>query len=330
MRRDATINALFYNLHTGQVEDFTGRGLQDLADGVLRTPLAALQTFHDDPLRVLRLVRFAARYNFTLDAEAAEAARDPDIQLALRTKISHERVGVEVDKMLQASHPEKGLSLLNELGLVATVFDAPPIDPSTYASLLALARALDVSSICRFADCERYLFWLTVALLPWGSYSGQIGKRLVNMPAAIVRERLKLSAALTDQVQGVFTQLPLSFPSIDASRSEIAFAVRQRGSAWRVCLALQIIQNHLRRGASQLEDDEIAPFRTMVDTIDARGLAQAYTIKPLLDGKTLQREGLATPGPGMKEALDIVLRWQFDHPEATTDMCIAAMRKAMR
>ena len=58
MRRDATINALFYNLHTEEVEDFTG-GLKDLASKTIRTPMNPETTFIDDPLRILRLIRFA-------------------------------------------------------------------------------------------------------------------------------------------------------------------------------------------------------------------------------------------------------------------------------
>ena len=61
MRRDLTINALFYNVNDGQVEDFTGRGLHDLANRVVDTPLDPLVTLKDDPLRSLRAVRFAAR-----------------------------------------------------------------------------------------------------------------------------------------------------------------------------------------------------------------------------------------------------------------------------
>src|SRR5690606_4136775 len=49
MRRDATVNALFYNLNTSEIEDFTGKGLEDLEKGILRTPLSPSETFHDDP-----------------------------------------------------------------------------------------------------------------------------------------------------------------------------------------------------------------------------------------------------------------------------------------
>jgi tRNA nucleotidyltransferase (CCA-adding enzyme) len=67
MRRDATINAMFYNLNTSSVEDLTRRGLDDLKNGLIRTPLEPVETFTDDPLRVLRLIRFAARFGYEID-----------------------------------------------------------------------------------------------------------------------------------------------------------------------------------------------------------------------------------------------------------------------
>jgi len=58
-RRDLTINALFFNITQQQIEDYTGRGLKDLKRGYIRTPLEPRQTFLDDPLRILRTIRFA-------------------------------------------------------------------------------------------------------------------------------------------------------------------------------------------------------------------------------------------------------------------------------
>ncbi|XP_016185515.1 CCA tRNA nucleotidyltransferase, mitochondrial isoform X2 [Arachis ipaensis] len=57
-RRDLTINSLFYNIHTDSVEDFTKRGISDLKSGRIVTPLPPKATFLDDPLRVLRAIRF--------------------------------------------------------------------------------------------------------------------------------------------------------------------------------------------------------------------------------------------------------------------------------
>lgn len=101
LRRDATVNALFYNLSTCEVEDLTGSGLQDMERRVLKTPLAPLQTFKDDPLRVLRAIRFASRLNYEIAAEDESAMSDRCIKDALKLKISRERVGVEVTKMLK-------------------------------------------------------------------------------------------------------------------------------------------------------------------------------------------------------------------------------------
>ncbi|MBE3041041.1 CCA tRNA nucleotidyltransferase [Candidatus Bathyarchaeota archaeon] len=103
IRRDATVNAMFYNLHTGQVEDFVG-GLADMEARLIRTPLEPLQTFTDDPLRVLRLVRFASRLGFSIDPGTEQVMSDSRVLESLKIKISRERVGIEMEKMLQGGH----------------------------------------------------------------------------------------------------------------------------------------------------------------------------------------------------------------------------------
>ncbi|KAI9144666.1 hypothetical protein BKA69DRAFT_1025447 [Paraphysoderma sedebokerense] len=121
LRRDCTINALFYNIHTNAIEDYTNHGLSDLSNHVIRTPLPAFQTFDDDPLRILRVVRFASRFGFRLVDEICNSVGDPKIQVrhhvsschtihrssirffkgALISKISKERIGTELNKMLK-------------------------------------------------------------------------------------------------------------------------------------------------------------------------------------------------------------------------------------
>lgn len=112
-RRDATVNALFYNIHTDQVEDFVG-GLDDMQAKIIRTPMEPFQTFTDDPLRVLRLIRFASRLGFAIEPSVQEAMGNERVLQALRAKISRERVGVEVEKMLKG----KCLTVYAAIGLV--------------------------------------------------------------------------------------------------------------------------------------------------------------------------------------------------------------------
>lgn len=122
LRRDATLNALFYNLNVDKIEDFTKKGLDDLKNGVLRTPLPPLQTFLDDPLRVLRLIRFASRFDFTFENATLEAMKDPSLRSTLVNKISRERVGVEVEKILKSQNPEYGFRILSHVGLNESIF----------------------------------------------------------------------------------------------------------------------------------------------------------------------------------------------------------------
>ncbi|OQR84231.1 tRNA nucleotidyltransferase [Achlya hypogyna] len=139
LRRDITINALFYNLSTRKIEDFTGQGLADLAAKCVRTPLPPLATFLDDPLRVLRAVRFACHYGFSLDAALLEAARDPRVQDALAKKVSRERVGIEVRKMLAGGAPQRAVAVLSELRLWPIVL--PRLTPPGPAAVDAVAFA---------------------------------------------------------------------------------------------------------------------------------------------------------------------------------------------
>ncbi|KAJ0234560.1 Poly A polymerase [Hirschfeldia incana] len=124
-RRDLTMNSLFYNLHTGLVEDFTGRGINDLKCGRIATPLPARVSFMDDPLRVLRAIRFGARFGFTLDEEVKEAASSEELKVALAVKISKERIGNEIDLMISGNDPVQAVTYLLDLKLFGLVFALP-------------------------------------------------------------------------------------------------------------------------------------------------------------------------------------------------------------
>ncbi|XP_047057792.1 CCA tRNA nucleotidyltransferase, mitochondrial-like [Lolium rigidum] len=125
LRRDLTINSLFYNITTKSLEDLTGRGHQDLKNGLIATPSPAKATFLDDPLRVLRAIRFAARFSFTLAEDLRKAASDEEVKSGLRTKISRERIGIEVDHMMSGKDPVNAMCYIRDLGLFYVVFEFP-------------------------------------------------------------------------------------------------------------------------------------------------------------------------------------------------------------
>lgn len=128
-RRDLTINALFYNVHTGRVEDETGMGLCDLQNKVIRTPLSPLETWADDPLRILRSVRFASKFGFSLHADqidCLQSSQGTQVKDALASSIRRERFGIEVDKIMRGPRPVLALENLHRLGLWSILFLPPP------------------------------------------------------------------------------------------------------------------------------------------------------------------------------------------------------------
>ena len=119
-RRDFTINAMAVCLNAdrfGQLVDpFDGIG--DLEDGIVRTPLDPDITFSDDPLRMLRCVRFATQLGFYIDDDTLEALKRNADRLKI---ISGERIQEELNKIILSSHPSKGFYYLRESGLLDLV-----------------------------------------------------------------------------------------------------------------------------------------------------------------------------------------------------------------
>ncbi|MHB8509536.1 MAG: CCA tRNA nucleotidyltransferase [Candidatus Dormibacteria bacterium] len=117
-RRDFTCNTLLAD-YTGNVLDVTGRGLEDIAARVLRTPLPAAATLSEDPLRMVRAVRFAATLGFTMDAALPSAMTEVMPRLRPGDVVSVERIRDEIRKMLLSPHPGVAVRLLHDTGMLA-------------------------------------------------------------------------------------------------------------------------------------------------------------------------------------------------------------------
>ena len=115
LRRDFTINTLLQNLHTGEILDLTGRGMSDIHEGIIRTPTDPEITFEDDPLRMLRAIRFAARFGFRISDETWQAILDKAHRLEI---ISAERIRDEFSKMLMTPGRTKAIEMLKETRLL--------------------------------------------------------------------------------------------------------------------------------------------------------------------------------------------------------------------
>lgn len=117
LRRDFTINAMAFSL---QKEDFGAlvdpfNGIQDLNNGIIRTPLDPDTTYSDDPLRMIRAIRFATQLNFKIVDESIESMKRMRGRMSI---LSKERISDELTKILKAPKPSIGFYLLQQTGLL--------------------------------------------------------------------------------------------------------------------------------------------------------------------------------------------------------------------
>ncbi|MEY3084342.1 MAG: hypothetical protein RL037_522 [Bacteroidota bacterium] len=121
LRRDFTVNALALNLSKSSYGELIDpfNGIHDLEKGIITTPTNPNITFSDDPLRMLRAIRFATRLNFSIDINCLESIRTNSERIGI---VSKERISEELNKMILTDTPSRAFKLLKSTMLLPLVF----------------------------------------------------------------------------------------------------------------------------------------------------------------------------------------------------------------
>lgn len=121
MRRDFTVNALAFSLNSSNFGTLLDpfKGMSDLQNGILRTPLDPIITYSDDPLRMMRAIRFASQLKFQISTSSISAIFEQKERIGI---VSMERITVELNKILLSEKPSRGLYLMKQTGLLSIVF----------------------------------------------------------------------------------------------------------------------------------------------------------------------------------------------------------------
>jgi putative nucleotidyltransferase with HDIG domain len=326
LRRDFTINGLLLDPITNEVLDFVG-GREDLKAGIVRTIGNPEHRFGEDKLRMLRAVRFAARFEYALDPATLAAIQGLAGQI---DQVSRERVREELTKMLTEGSAKRAFELLDQSGLLKEVLpeisamqgvEQPPQfhpEGDVFVHTLLLLEKLP-------AGCSR--------TLAWGALLHDVGK-----PATFrVADRIRFDGHVEVGVK----------MAADICR-------RLRFSNDDTDQILALVENHMRFGVvRQMKEATLKKFLRLaefdehlelhrIDCLSSHGLLDAYEYArekqqelpleairpaPLITGRDLIEAGYV-PGPRFKEILEAVEDAQLEGRLASSETAMEFVKRA--
>ena len=348
LRRDFTINTLAISINKntfGELKTITS-GLEDLKNKIIRTPVDGDKTFSDDPLRMLRAVRFATQLAFTIEQGTFEAIKRQRERIRI---ISYERIRDEINKILLSPKPSIGFILLSECGLLGLIM---PFIENLRGKL----------QIGRFSHKDIFDHTLQVLdnvannagslLLRWTALLHDVAKpqtkRFDNIHGFSFHGHEELGARM---VRDIFTTFklskvssqyvaklvrlhlrPIAIAQDDVSDSGVRRLVADAGEGFKdlmtLCRADITSHNHVK----------IAKYLDNFDKVEAKVkdiLAKDYirTLQPVLTGEMIMKELNLPPGPtvGMikKQLKEAILNGSVNNTlQELHDYMIAIIKKS--
>ena len=255
LRRDFTINGMFFDPIEEKVIDYVG-GRQDLAAGIIRAIGNPVERFTEDHLRMLRAVRFAARFDYQIEPDTFRAICDHSAKIK---KISAERIAAELEKIL--THPNRllGMQMTQSSGLLQHIF---PHDPAKFTDGINL-----------------------LAELPNADFALALAALLINFdtkPVQKICRHLKLSNDVRKKTSWLLDSLPLLLDALPLTKGRLKLWLANEYFDDLLTLAYA-----RARQASAPTD----PLDRLTEQITDLG-DEPVTPTPLLDGNELMALGI--------------------------------------
>lgn len=332
-RRDLTVNSLFKNLSTGEILDLTGKGIDDLKKGIVRTPLEPSQTFTDDPLRMLRVVRFYAKYKWNIPMYILKALKANANQLE---NISAERIQDELNKMLMTANPDKAVKLLKVTNLLQYVVpelkQAIKMTQNKHHAMDVFGHTLDVLKKTQPVLVQR--------LMGLFHDIGKVVTRSVTPTGVHFYGHEKAGSEMTEQI---LKRLKYPNEIIDAVKTGVANHMRLKHGG---DTAVDITDKSLRKFVSDVGDQlenilelihadniahsEASSMPNQIDFVKNRLKSlENTTSKPKLPitGFDLQKELGLKPGPIFTEIMKAITDAWFENPSISKSEALDIAKK---
>lgn len=346
-RRDLTINALYYNISKKKVEDLIGCGVQDIRDGVLRVPMEMVseqmvdQTFIDDPLRILRVVRFHTKLGFKISDETFNAMKRNVDRLSI---ITVERINTELCKILMSKNARQGIELINEIGAMKYVI--PELEQCiglgqnsyhfgdvwvhTMAVLENHCNLFEPDLICRLAallhdigkiECRTVDEHGRVHFYDHEFIGSDVAKRIL--------QRLKFDNKTIDEVCFIIRNHMRAKGFENDCRKMKEKSINKFmytcGNEERFIRTCQVIEaDNLAHEKSHCITGQYARFVECVKT------SKMFGYRLPINGDDVINEFGIEPGPIIKEILKQVMNNVYSNPDISRESCLKLMKQAYK
>jgi len=335
LRRDLTINSLLKNISTGEILDISGKGVNDIKRGIIRTTQSPDLIFKEDPLRMMRAIRFACKYGFEFDTDVLKGIRKNSEMI---NNISSERIRDEIDKILVSPDPKKGFRLLKATGLLSHIIgefnDAIGMKQNAHHKDDVFMHSMDVLSktppnlktrlMGLFHDIGKTL---TKTISPEGSvhfYGHEdVGANMVKT----IMKRLKYPNVLIDAVvMGVKEHMKLKHGGPEASNlSDKTLRKFKDAVGENLEDILDLIHaDNIAHSEHSSMPEQISIVRDRLNKLNAQ--LDSKKIKSPINGNDLIAVGFK-PGIEIKIALNAVKDALYENPNLTFDEAIEIAKK---
>ena len=319
-RRDFTINAIARNLANDRLVDPFG-GRDDLAQRILRQVSDA--AFPEDPLRMLRGVQLATRFELYVESGTREAMRD---HAASITTVARERIAEELRKLFQATSPSRGFDLMQEVGLLSHILPEisrlDEVAPDVFRHTLRRLDALRQHEVLLYRDPIDMLLAALMqdsGLPDARQHPTTTSQHIAACSARLARQRLEALRVTTigghlGRIDALITHSAFEIGMLATGAGLRHFAHQVNPDTAFMLFDLRLA-DRLGNMPSASIDDLLSLRQRLRDELDCK---TPFSIKELaINGRDLQRLGIP-PGPHMGQMLQKLLNCVLDDPSCNT------------
>jgi len=303
LRRDFTINSLYHNISTEEDLDLTGNGLLDLEEGFIKTCSSPDIIFTDDPLRIMRAIRFSSKLGFRIDDDVLKGMKDNAERLKI---ISQERITDEFNKILTSINPFLGLRYLDSIKF----FDI--ITPYLFTTEKGKIDAFN--AIYEFQDNKKYKLETALAVFLKSWYSGDSNRNLFLHNFKYSNDTIKIVNLYSSESWHVELACALNLPN----------KVRE---IIHKCATVEDFENIVAIAKATRNLGPRSDGREIFDVLNDIDVHEMIGYKLPVNGDDIMEILQIGPSPLIKKVFDVLIEEAYENPKITKEECVAIIEE---